>query len=228
MIINEINLSEELDIELMEKSIQPPSSNRIIEIIPYMNGEYDFSNLYDELTFEEREITCKYAIPTTNTEMLNIRYSQLLDLIMKYELIIEFKDIKGYYFKGKIINAPNFEEISVFGTLTVIYSCYPFKISKYDEGNIPWDDFNFELDYIQETKFDVSGSRTIRIINSSSKNITPTVVCSSEFNVIKDSTTYKFNAGTTKDWRFTFGKGENNLILNGTGNIEFIFRKEVL
>ena len=49
------------------------------------------------------------------------------------------------------------------------FTAYPFKFREYNEGSIPWDDFNFELDYMQETKFDVSGSKFVNIINPSSK-----------------------------------------------------------
>ena len=228
MIINGINSSKEFGIELMEKSIQPPSSNRIIEKVPYMNSEYDFSNLYNELTFGERKVTCKYAIPTADTEMLNIKYSQLLNIIMKYELILEFDDIKGYYFKGKIDNTPNFEEISIFGTLTVVYSCYPFKVSKLQDGHDIWDDFNFELDMVQDTKFEVENIKNIQLYNNGAIGINPIVVCSNDMEIIKGTTTFKFKAGESKSWSFKLDKGLNDLTIKGTGTIEFKWSKEVL
>ena len=228
MIINGINSSKEFGVELMEKSIQPPSSNRIIEKVPYMNGEYDFSNLYNELTFGERKVTCKYAIPTADTEMLNIKYSQLLDAIMKYELILEFDDIKGYYFKGKIDNTPNFEELSVFGTLTVVYSCYPFKISTLQDGHDIWDEFNFELDIAQDTKFEIENIKNIQLYNNGAIGINPIVVCSNDMEIIKGTTTFKFKAGESKSWSFKLDKGLNNLTIKGTGTIEFKWSKEVL
>lgn len=228
MIINGINLSKEFGVELMEKSIQPPSSNRIIEKVPYMNSEYDFSNLYNELTFGERKVTCKYAIPTVDTEMLNIKYSQLLNVIMKYELILEFNDIKGYYFKGKIDNTPNFEEISVFGTLTVVYSCYPFKVSTLQDGHDIWDEFNFELDMVQDTKFEVENIKNIQLYNNGATGINPIVTCSNDMEIIKGNTTFKFKAGESRSWSFKLDKELNNLTIKGTGTIEFKWYKEVL
>ena len=228
MIINGINSSKEFGVELMEKSIQPPTSNRIIEKVPYMNSEYDFSNLYNELTFGERKVTCKYAIPTVDTERLNIKYSQLLNIIMKYELILEFDDIKGYYFKGKIDNTPNFEEISIFGTLTVVYSCYPFKVSTLQDGHDIWDEFNFELDMSQDTEFEVENIKNIQLYNNGATGINPIIVCSSNMEIIKGNINYKFNAGESKSWSFKLDKGLNNLTIKGTGTIEFKWYKEVL
>ena len=46
--------------------------------------------------------------------------------------------------------------------------------------------------------------------------------------VIKGNTTYKFNSGTSKDYRFELFIGENNMTVKGNGPIEFKFRKEVL
>ena len=46
--------------------------------------------------------------------------------------------------------------------------------------------------------------------------------------VTKGNVTYKFNPGTSKDYRFELSIGENNMTVKGNGSIEFRFRKEVL
>lgn len=228
MIINGISTIEKFDIELMEKSIQPPSPKRVIESLPFKNSAYDFSALYEELTFNERKITCKYAIPTESTDMLHIKYSQFLSLIMEYELVLKFEDIYGYYFIGKVINSPSFDEISTFGTITVVYSCYPFKISTLQDGHDIWDEFNFELDMVQDTKFEVESIKNIQLYNNGSVGINPIITCSNDMEIIKGTTTFKFKAGESKSWSFKLDKGLNNLTIKGTGTIEFKWYKEVL
>jgi hypothetical protein len=46
--------------------------------------------------------------------------------------------------------------------------------------------------------------------------------------IVKDDITYSIKKGTTNDWQFVLGVGENHLTVKGTGTIEFEFRKEVL
>lgn len=213
---------------IVNKEIGIPAKKRITTSIPYMNGEYDFSNLYGESFFEERPLKYVFEIVEDTKELLNIKKIKAINWLSSDGKEYIYDDaIPGFKFYAECIKT-TFSENGTIGKLTVEFTAYPFKISKYNEGNIPWDDFNFELDCLQQTKFEVSGSKSINIINPSSKRIYPTIICSGNFSVIKDGITYKFNAGSTRDWRFILGKGSNNLTINGAGTIEFVFRKEVI
>lgn len=213
---------------IKEKNISFPTKNKVKETVPYMNGSYDFSNLYGEQTYQERTLKYTFNLIARNKEELNIKKIKVVDwLLNSYKTQLKDDQMKGYYFLAECEDI-DLKESSRFAEITATFVAYPFKISEYEEGNDLWDKFNFELDCMQETKFDVFGSKKVEIINLGSRKITPTVICSSNFDVIKDGITYKFNSSITKDWRFNLGKGINNVILNGTGDIEFIFRKEVL
>ncbi len=96
------------------------------------------------------------------------------------------------------------------------------------EGHDIWDIFNFEEDYAQQTSFTITNLTDIILYNPSAISITPTVICTSDMTVQMNDTTYKFVAGTTKDYRFKLAKGENHMTITGQGDIEFKFRKEVL
>ena len=219
---------KDFGLTIKSKDISPPKKVKNKSTVPYMNGAYDFSGIYGEQTYEERTLEYIFNLNCRSKIELNSKKIKVLDWLLN-----SFKDnlsddtIPGYFFSAECEEV-DFKEDGINAEISVTFMAYPFKFNLYQEGNIPWDDFNFELDYIQETKFNVSGSKAINVINSGSKRISPTVICSSEFYVIKGDTTYKFNVGSTKDWRFTLDKGNNNLILKGTGNIEFVFRKEVL
>ena len=219
---------DDFGLTIKSKKIGNPKKNKIKEEIPFMNGSYDFSLLYGDQTYSERKLEYTFNLNEKNKIEMNVKKIQVLEWLNDGGKQPLYDDtIPGFYFLAEVED-DDFSEDGKNGELTVTFNAYPYKIASRNEGNDIWDDFNFELDYMQETKFDVSGSKFVNIINPSSKNINPIVICSSEFNVIKDSTTYKFNGGTTKDWIFTLDKGENNLILNGNGSIEFVFRKEVL
>lgn len=208
-----------------------PTPKVIKGSVPFQNGEYDFTGLLGETTYENRPIKVIFqydGFKAATRTRLSSFYTKVINWLYnsgENELIIDYE---VGTFKGRVVDISSIEVLSCSGEITVEFDCYPFRTFKYTEGDIPWDDFNFELDCLQETKFDVEGSKTINIINTGSTRIAPTVICSGSFNIVKDSITYKFNPGTTKDWRFLLDKGENNLILNGIGNIEFVFRKELL
>ena len=54
------------------------------------------------------------------------------------------------------------------------------------------------------------------------------VISNCDDEIILDNKKYTVEAGASKDYRFKFKKGANNLTLKGNGTIEFRFRKEVL
>ena len=229
MKINDVDIEELLNIKLMERSIQPPKPIVIKQSVPFLSGSYDFSKMGGEIFYEEREITCKFAIPTENTTLLHMVYSQLLDLTMTdIKLKIGFEDIPYYYFIGSVQNGPNFDEIAQFGTCTIQFMCYPFKICEFEEGNDIWDTFNFELDIFQNVEFDINGSKTITLYNNSSCGIDPIIQCTSTMTVIKGKQLYTFKAGTTQSWSLRLDKGINNLIVKGIGKIKFLWHKGIL
>lgn len=209
------------------KSISPPTKKKIKSTIPYMQGSYDFSNLYGEQTYEERKLNYTFNLIAKSKLELNIKKIQILDWLMNsYKTKLEDDVILGYYFLAECENV-NFKENGDEAEIEASFVAYPFKISSYEEGRSLWDTFNFELDYMQDTEFIVRESKNINLYNNSVRKITPTVVCSSDFNVVKDNTTYNFKAGETREWKFNLNIGLNELVLNGTGSIKFIFRKEV-
>ena len=81
---------------------------------------------------------------------------------------------------------------------------------------------------VQETKFEIENIKNIQLYNNGAIGINPIVVCSSNMEITKGNTTYKFNSGETKSWSFKLDKGLNDLIIKGTGTIEFKWYKEVL
>jgi predicted phage tail component-like protein len=207
---------------------QPPAPKIIKSAVPYMNGSYDFSNLYGDTTYNERKIPCKLQFVTKNRNLLYIKYTKVLEwLLGGGKAKLTYATEPGLYYMARVESAPTFETFVICGIFEFDFIAYPFKYGENTEGADIWDDFNFETDYAQKTKFDVTGSKTIELYNLSSIKITPTVICNSNFSVVKSGVTYNFVTGTTNDFRFGLEKGLNNLTINGTGNIEFVIRKEV-
>lgn len=211
------------------KEHKVPTKNKIKESIPFMNGDYDFSSLYGWTTYSNREMTYSFLVEVENEQLMNYRKITIENWLMgtneKTKLVDE--DLKGYYYMAECIDI-DFTNYYSFGLIDVTFEAYPFKFGESYEGNELWDDFNFELDILQDTKFTVNGISNISIYNSSSIDIEPIIVASSKFEITKDSKTYIVETGESKDYRFKLSKGSNKLTLKGNGSIEFKFRKEVL
>ena len=228
LIIDNKGTYSHFGITIRSKEIGIPQKNKIKQSVPYMNGTYDFSLLYSEQTYSERELVYIFNIIGANKEEMNIKKIEFLNWIMdkrKQKLIDN--SINAFYFLAEAKEA-SFTESRRHGELTVKFSAYPFKISTLQDGHDIWDNFNFELDMVQETKFEIENIKNIQLYNNGAIGINPIVICSNDMEIIKGTTTYKFNSGETKSWSFKLDKGLNDLIIKGTGTIEFKWYKEVL
>jgi len=225
------NLGSETDFDgiLTYFKPQPPTPNIIKSSVPYMNGSHDFSNLYGETTYGERKIPCKLQFVMKSRQALFTKYSQVLEwLLGSGKAKLTYNTEPGLYYMARVESAPSFETFVICGAFEFDFIAHPFKTSADLEGNYQlWDTFNFATDIMQESIFNVAGTKIIKLYNPGAKKTTPNIICSAAMSIIKNGITYNFNAGLTKDFRFELAKGLNNLTINGTGKIEFEFRKEV-
>lgn len=227
------NLKSYDDFNLMIKTVEVsyPTPKLIKNTVPFQNGEYDFTELYGDTPYENRIIKLEFEyerFKVYDRTKLNSLYTEIINWLYgagESKLKIDYE---VGYFKGRVTSISPIEVLNGTGKISVEFNCYPFRIYEEAEGNDIWDIFNFDLDYSQDTSFEVNGELSIDLFNSSIINKTPEVTCSAAMDVIKNGITYKFNPGVTKDWRFILNKGSNNLLIKGTGTIKFKFIKEVL
>lgn len=219
----------DFEIKILSRSISIPSKRKIKDTVPFMNGSYDFSLLYGEQTYYEREITYTFSLPKKDKVKLNMLKIKIIEWL--YDGIqskIYDDQFPNFHFLAECTDIDYDESFYNYAQLTATFIAYPFKISTLQDGHDIWDEFNFELDMIQDTKFDVIGSKSITLYNNSIIGIYPTVICDNNFEVIKNGITYSFTPGEVKSFNFKLDKGENNLLLKGNGAIEFKWSKEVL
>lgn len=222
--------NKDFNIAMERKSIQSPSKKKIKDSVPFMNGSYDFSTIGSngEITYNEREIAVTFGLPANNKEQLQVLYSKILEWLVdtgKQQLI--FDDIKDYYFMAEVEDVTSFEQTMEFGKLEVKFVANPFKYSIYYIGNDIWDTFNFEEDRVQDVSFDIVSNATISLYNPG-RSTKPVINCSSNMTITKGGITYNLNTGDNKPYGFFLNSGENSLIINGNGTINFTFRKESL
>ena len=214
---------------LSNREIKSPSKVKVKKSVPYMNGSYDFSNLYGGNCFTDRVLEYTFLLRATSNKNLEAVRMDCENWLMgtneQTKLIDDNMNL--YYYLAECENV-KFEDMGLTGKLTATFNAYPFRLYGWVEGNDLWDRFNFELDVSQDVKFDIEGSKDIVLYNQGATHVKPTIIVSSDMEIVKDDITYSIEKGTTNDWQFVLGVGENHLTVKGTGTIEFEFRKEVL
>lgn len=220
--------TNEFGLILLEREISPPSKNKIKSSVPFMNGAYDFSELYGEQSFGERTLKYKFDVSHYNHELLMYKLSELQNWLLGtgQEKLYD-DDYKNLYFKAECTDI-SMSDDDYIGKIDITFTAYPFMVSDYYEGNEIWDTFNFEKDLAQEVKFEINNTKDINLINTGIIKVYPTIICDSDMEIIKDDITYKISKGISKSWNFALNKGENKLIVKGNGNIEFKFKKELI
>lgn len=225
---------DDFGITIADKDIGYPDKEKIKIKVPFSNTEYDFSELYGDQTYTERNL--KYTLNVLdkhrNIDMLEVNTieTSLSNWLMNSNGKQRLYDdaMPSYYYLAEVEKGLDFEELRNYGTLTVEFTAYPFMVAEHAEGNDLWDPFNFELDVFQQVEFAVSGTLDITLYNVGTPNITPGIEASSSLEVVKDNTTYQIPAGKSESIDFVLSSGENDLTIKGNGTIKFLFYKELI
>ena len=157
---------KDFNITIAKRDIGIPKKNKITEKIPFSNVTYDFSLLYGEQTYDERSLSYTFNIIGKNKNDMNVKKTNILTWLMDGGKEKLYDDtIPGVYFLAEALES-SWKENLHDGQLTVKFEAYPFKIRDIDEGDIAWDDLIFELDVLQETIFNINGSKSIELYNN--------------------------------------------------------------
>lgn len=213
---------------IKSKKINIAKKKKITETVPFMNGSYDFSELYGEQSYDDRNLEYTFNLEASDKVRLNIAKQKVVEWLSDGgRQIIKDDAFPDCYFIAECVSIDDSEK----GNHTEIKATFtadPFMYGNNYEGHDIWDELNVELDYSQPVDFNINGIEVVSIYNVSSKSVTPTVICSNSMEITTNGTTYLFDAGTTKDYRFKLQKRNNELKIKGNGDIRFEFRKEVL
>ena len=211
-------------------SVSDPVPNLITETIPYMNGSYDFTNIYGVTTYQDRTITIRVINENRvlfDRATLNEKYSLLYNTLFPLpQSQLRIDTWKGYWI-GRCTNMSSSNAWEILGYIDIEFTVYPFRFMEEYEGNDLWDPFNFETDIAAYTRFTVNGTTNAMVYNIGANVTTPVIQLTgaTEMSVKLNGVTYTVING---DAPFAFDVGENVLTITGTGEIQFLFRREVL
>ena len=223
--------NDDFGLMIVDVVVSNHSVNTITKTIPFMNGQYEFSELYGGQTYSTREVKIIVALNglvDSSRTRLNIAYDNVINWLFNTGMSTLKIDFIEHNFTGRVISVGEKERFLNSESIEIIFECDPFRVADYYEGHDIWDIFNFETDYAQQTEYSVNGVLSITIYNPGATKITPLVKCSSEMSVTMNNIKYQFPSGLNKDYRFQLVIGENNFKVEGNGTIEFIFKIEVI
>lgn len=197
---------------IASREISVPEKRRITESVPFKNGNYDFTSINGEATFEDREITYTFDVIGASMEEVEEQKRELLDWLM----FVENADIydgylAGYHFKGSYDSCEWGEEWEQ-SELSVTFLVYPYMIA--DEET-------------EETFAITAQSKTIIIDNKSSHEIVPTVETSANVTINDGTNSYSFSKGTTTNKDFKLKKGTNTLTVDNPATVKISYIAEV-
>lgn len=213
---------------LMSRDAPTPDEKEIVESVPYMQGVYDYSSLEFDRYFNNREITYQVMLFERDYSNRKIPEQDIKRRLMPLgvKTIYDSHD-RGYHWRGKC-KSVTVDDDADKGMLscTVIFDCYPLAIVNNTEGSDIWDDVYFPRWVFQDTKFVVTGIREVSVYNIGSTSIIPRIIVDSDFTIKSPTNTVTLEKGTYADAQLVLERGENKLVLTGTGTIEFQFYRE--
>lgn len=148
--------SSEFGLRILQgKQIGFPTKIKSLVTIPHSSNEYDFSSVVGVQAYSDRTVSIPFHINKMDKESLYNEWTKIVNWLMGTDSKTPLYDdlMDEYYYMAEVRESPEFNELLTRGTLTVNFTCYPFRISKLREGNDIWDTFNFELDVAQQTSF---------------------------------------------------------------------------
>lgn len=136
-----------------EKSIGIPNKQKRIRRATSSNIDYDFSFIYGEQIYTNRQLTYYFniGVKSYDISVMNNEKTRIINWLMnsKGKQPLYDDDIPGWHFMAEVEGEMSFEEYESIGVLAVTFTAYPFMIRNVNEGDDIWDTFNFEYDVAQ-------------------------------------------------------------------------------
>ena len=212
------------------KRIGTPSKKKIKVDVPGMNSVYDFSMVASngEIIYNQRAVEVDFTLFANSKQELHSELSRVAEWLQDtVQGPLIFDDISYFYFMAEVEDSIIISEEHNTADITVKFIAEPFKTGINLVGNTLWDTFNFLEDVLQDSSYDVAGTKTISIYNPG-RLVTPTINCSVAMSVVFAGKTYPLIAGDNTPYGFKLLNGDNSIVINGTGHTSFLFHKVIL
>lgn len=217
--------------ETTDDAIGMPAKTKYQVTIPGSNTPIDLSNLYGPV-YGERTYTKTFLFDpgVWSPEQKYSMWTQLVNWLMQPVGKVPLYDdvMPGYHYLAEVQTAPTFtENLGSFGSLQVVWQCYPFRIKDAAEFDDTWDTFDFATDVAQDTQLDQS-HKSITLVNIGVSNVAITATASESTNININDSNVALNKGDNSSDDMTLVPGENKITLNGAGTVTISWHSEVI
>lgn len=215
---------------LVSRSAPSPMEKEILEVIPYSQGVLDFSMINNDRYFNNRDVTYQLIYVGADYPTRKGLENGLKDKLMTKGIgvINDTHDANLHWLgKCKSVSVDDDQKNQKL-TATIVFDCYPYAISDLQEGNDIWDEFNFDSDIAQRTKYDIDGSQTINLINIGAHTADVILIVDGNITVSGEFGNVNLATGTYVDTIVVLTQGANEIRLIGKGSVEFKWFKEVM
>lgn len=225
--------SIEAGLFLIERNAPTPDEKEVVEDIPYLQGQYDFSTLSgysNERFFKNRQITYKFLGLSDDYETRAIIERRVKHKLMlePIQALYDTHDI-NYHWKGKC-KSVKIDDDADTGTISIeiVFDCYPLAIRNHSDTEDIWDEVYFEDWHFENLRYTIKGKTTINLDNWGGSHVT------GEFKLISGKVTYvdrvDSNRNITLDkvgdvYKQSIVKGKSNRVFDGDGVIELRYVK---
>lgn len=150
--------TEEIGLVLNYFRVKMPSKAKNRVPLPHTNKTLDFSTIYGEQLYGDREIDAKVTLPGFEYLSHSDKWSfwtQFTNWLMSTteRSSLTYSMMPEYYFMAEVDKEPTFEEFEFSGAMSFTFSCYPFRVSSLPEGHDLVAFMNTKLDVRQQTNF---------------------------------------------------------------------------
>lgn len=215
---------------LLSRDAPTPEEKEIIEDIPFLQGVLDFSMILGDRIFENREIKYEFLLIDSSYRDRAAFETMLKQKLMTcgQQKLYDSHDNSFYWLgKCKEITVEHDHRFDLMKA-TIVFDCYPFMFTIWNCFDDVWDIFDFDNGVAGFTKYKVSGSKDIVLINASSTTIGPEVEVTSDMKVIIDGQNYLYKKGSSTSLSMGLRPGINKITVEGNGTIHFHWHAEVM
>ena len=195
---------------LKSRNIGLPEKKSIRQTVPFMNGYYDFSALNGAPAWNERTIEYAFDVTHENPAELDSFVSHVLDWLGNIHDADIYDDTSnGYHWHGSYDEASvSWDDTGLHAEIKVSFVVHPFKIA-----NEP------------TTRTMTAGTYTI---NNPGMAVAPIVKSTASAAIQIGTYVTSIPANTLMQLAIDLERGDNTVLITGSGTVTFSFYREVL
>ena len=200
---------DDFNLILSQKTIGTPSPKTETIDIPGGDGVIDLTDFFGEVKYNNRKLSFDFSIMVPQAQFMNL-FSEVQNDLHGQKMQIVLDDDPDWYYVGRV-TVSEWKADKSIGKLTIDCDCEPYKIK------------------LAETVVTatVNGETTV-ILNNSNKTVVPTIDITGEISLTFGTNFYTLSAGRYDLPAVRLAKGENTVLLSGSGTASFRYKERGL